>query len=257
MKLSFIYICMLIAAGLTCAAQDKPKPVVDGTKWKITFPTKSPKGNALEIRNPEFSRRLKSAAGFPDDLNKYFRRTEEGLVFHAEYTGVTTSSATKYSRTELREMSGPDEHNWTLDKPGRLTCKLKIAKLEGGANKLFFMQIHGKRPKSKPLIKCIWEKGRIRLLTKGGKNLKDLKRKSHYANVPVDQWFTCTIRISREALSVSVNGKTVETYAADEVLKFWPKDNTYYFKAGNYLQHNTPGAKATVVFASIDVSHGN
>jgi hypothetical protein len=231
------------------------EPVLDGAAWKITFPAKGPKGNALEISNPEFSTYLKRPEGFPEDLRRFFHRSKEGLVFVTEYTGVTTSSRTKYSRTELREMSGGDDHDWTLDKGGRLTCKLKIADLEGGANKIIFMQIHGKAPESKPLLKCIWEKGRLRLLTKGGKGLKDIRKKQSYVEIPPHQWFTCAIRVNRKALEIQIDGKTIETYTADEVLDFWPDGNTYYFKAGNYLQHDKPGTKATVVFASIDVSH--
>ena len=250
-----VFICTAIAFALNCTAKEDPKPVLDGAAWKITFPVKGPKGNALEISNPEFSKYFESPRGFPNNLSRFFHKSKERLVFLAEYTGITTSSKTKYSRTELREMSGRKEHDWILDKGGRLSCKLKVADLTGGANKIIFMQIHGKAPNSKPLLKCIWEKGRIRLLTKSGKKLNDFQRKKDYAYIPLNKWFTCTIKINRESLTIQINGKTVETYTADEVLKYWPKDNTYYFKAGNYLQHKKPGTKATVIFASIEVSH--
>jgi len=248
-----ILICATVATG--ARGQSERTPVLDARLWKITFPVQGPKGNALEIKNPEFTSFMEQPAGFPETLTKYFYRSEEGLVFAAEYTGVTTSAETKYSRTELREMNGAEENNWTIAGTSELRCRLKVTELGGGANKLFFMQIHGKRPKSKPLLKCIWEKGKIRLLTKTGEQLRDFKRKQDYAAVPLNEWFTCTIKINPQTLSIDVNGGTVETYTAEEVLNYWPKDNTYYFKVGNYLQHNTPGATSTVVFSSIEVSH--
>jgi hypothetical protein len=151
-------------------------------------------------------------------------------------------------------MNGGEEANWTLAETGSMTARLKISALEGGANKLFFMQIHGKAPASEPLLKCIWEKGYIRLLTKTGPKLKDLSRQSKYTAVGLDEWFTCSIEVDHDALMIQINGETIETYGRD-VLDYWPAENTYYFKAGNYLQDDTPGAAATVVFSSLAVAH--
>ncbi|MCF7847984.1 MAG: polysaccharide lyase family 7 protein [Kiritimatiellales bacterium] len=228
--------------------------IIDGEDWKITFPVAGPKGSALEILNPAFSTCFNRDCMLPDGLNRYLHHTGEGLVFFTDYTGVTTSSRTKYSRTELREMRGSEECNWTLSEGGALNARLKVISLAGGANKIIFMQIHGKSPESKPLLKCIWEKGRIRLLTKSGKKLKDLSRKRQYADIALNEWFTCSIRVNREFLRIRINGETVETFGP-EVLDCWPEGNTYYFKVGNYLQHNRAGAGATVVFSSIAVSH--
>lgn len=228
--------------------------VIDSDAWKITFPVKNSKGNALEILNPEFSRYVKDEVSFPSPLNKYFYKTNEGLVFFTEYTGATTSSGTKYSRTELREMRGREQNNWTLAEGGSLQARLKVMDLQGDANKVIFMQIHGRAPESKPLLKCIWEKGNIRLLTKTGAKLKDLKRKQKYVDVGQDNWFTCAINVNSNTINILVNGKTIESFGP-EVLGSWPKNNTYYFKAGNYLQHDQPGAGAKLVFSSIAVSH--
>lgn len=243
------------ALGLVACATAHANPaILHAPDWKITFPVAGPKGTALEVRNPEFAACLQDHCTFPDSLNTYFYQTGEGLVFHTEYTGVTTSSNTKYSRTELREMRGSEEANWTLPETGLLEARLKIAALEGGADKTIFMQIHGKAPESQPLLKCIWEKGSIRLLTKSGPKLKDLSRKQRYVGIGTNEWFTCAIKVNRDALEIRINENLVETFGRD-VLDCWPEGNTYYFKAGNYLQNNTPGAKATVVFSSIAVSH--
>lgn len=70
----------------------------------------------------------------------------------------------------------------------------------------------------------------------------------------LDEWFTCSIKVNHDTLTVQINGETVETCRPD-VLDDWPAENTYYFKAGSYLQHDTPDAAATVVFSSLTVAH--
>ncbi len=235
----------------SCAA---PRPaVLNAADWKITFPVAGEKGNALEMKNPDFSACISNDCTFPENLAPYVYPVSGGVAFHTEYTGVTTSSKTKYSRTELREMNGNTEAGWTLDEERTMNARLKIAALAGGADKLFFMQIHGMDPASEPLLKCIWEKGYIRLLTKSGPRLKDFSRQPKYTAVGLDEWFTCSIHVDREALSIKINGETIETYGRD-VLDSWPEGNTYYFKAGNYLQNNTPGASSTVVFSSLAIT---
>jgi hypothetical protein len=225
---------------------------VDPSLWKVTFPVAGEKGNALEILNPELSNILTGKSALPEELTKYLQFSDDEIVFVSDYTGVTTSSNTPFSRTELRQMTGADEQNWKLDKMRKLECRLKVSDLLGGANKLFFMQIHGHKPESKPLLKVIWEKGYVRLLTKSGTNLNDFKTQQNYTKVGEDRWFTCVIHASPESLDVFVNGEKIESFGRD-VLKHWPEENTYYFKAGNYLQHDESGAGATVTFSSIQL----
>ncbi len=227
---------------------------INGSDWKITFPVEGQNGSALEILNPDFSQYLNHDCTLPDDLNRYFYLTREGLAFFAEYTGVTTSSRTKYSRTELREMRGSKEGNWTLSEGGALNARLKVENLKGSANKIIFMQIHGKAPESKPLLKCIWEKGWIRFLTKSGEKLNDYSRQNKYVEIGLNEWFSCSVKADRKSLRIQINGITVESFGS-EVLDFWPENNTYYFKAGNYLQDDRAGTGATVIFSSVSVSH--
>ena len=237
-------------AMLSMAMLSHAELPLDPHCWKITFPKPGPTGGALEVLNPRFSEILTGTSELPEDLRKYLRCSEDELVLTSEYTGVTTSSNTSYSRTELRQMIGAEQHNWLLDRERKLECRLKVSDLQGGANKLFIMQIHGKAPESKPLLKVIWEKGYIRLLTKAGPKLKDFKKQQKYTEVGTDTWFTCAIHASPESLDVYVNGEKIESFGSD-VLAYWPDGNTYYFKAGNYLQHDTEGAGATVTFSAI------
>ena len=219
--------------------------VFDPNLWKITFPLENPQtGNALEVLNPEFSSYVSGETAWPEELAKYFYTTDEGQAFYCEYTGATTPNS-DYGRTELREMLGPDQHNWTLQTGGHLHGRLKVTDFKEDAEKLFFMQIHGKNPTDKPLLKCIWEKGTIRLLTKSGESLTDYKKGDNGKYVAVgEDWFTCTIDVDTAAMTIKINGETIETFDREEVLQYWPRDNTYYFKAGNYLQH--PGSQSIV-----------
>jgi hypothetical protein len=116
------------------------------------------------------------------------------------------------------------------------------------------MQIHGKAPESKPLLKCIWEKGWIRFLTKSGEKLNDYSRQNKYVEIGLNEWFSCSVKADRKSLRIQINGITVESFGS-EVLDFWPENNTYYFKAGNYLQDDRAGTGATVIFSSVSVSH--
>ncbi len=246
-----IYIVrILVVAGMMVSAARATAAVMNGADWKSTLPVAGPKGDALEMLNPGFSACLQQECTFPDGLNKFFYRTSEGLVFRTECTGVTTSSETDYSRTELREMNGSTEANWTLADSRSLEARLKISALEGGTDKIIFMQIHGKAPESQPLLKCVWERGSIRLLTKTGAKLKDLSRRQRSAHIGIGEWFTCSIKANQNALTIQINGETVESYGRDG-LDSWPAENTCHFKVGNYLQDSTPGAAAVVVYSSI------
>lgn len=238
---------LAISLVATVACAELP---LDPTHWKITFPVANSSGNALEVLNPTFSDILKGTSELDEELKEYLQLSKNEIALTCEYTGVTTSTRTRYSRTELRQMDGAKQKNWTLDHERKLECRLKVSDLEGGANKLYFMQIHGKKPESKPLLKVIWDKGYVRLLSKNGPELKDFKRKEKYTKVGTEEWFTCAIHASRNSLDIYVNDEKIESFGS-EVLDHWPEDNTYYFKAGNYLQEKTPGAKATVTFSSI------
>ena len=133
--------------------------------------------------------------------------------------------------------------------------RFKIGPLAGGADKLIFAQIHGHRPESKPLLKCICEKGHLRLLTKSGEKLKDHREKQRYVPLAEGKWYTCRIVAGADEVSVAIDGEIVERFDQRH-LRFWPKGNTFYFKAGNYLQEKDEGSAATVSISHISLWHG-
>lgn len=227
---------------------------IQAQHWKLSLPMASSKGNSKEIMSDTLKTYLQKPTSIPKNIIPYFHISQEGLVFHCVYTGVTTSSRTKYSRSEFREIKSGQEHNWPIDAEPSLSCRLKISDLAPKTNKLIFMQIHGHAPSSKPLIKCIWEKGKIKILSKSGKDLKDFKKKETYEKIAADTWFNCRIIVRNKGISIFINDQMVEFFSQEEVLSYWPKENTYYFKAGNYLQHTHQNAAASVVFSEINLT---
>ena len=235
---------------------------VDLSVWKLTLPMDRDGGYdnpypALEVFNPQLS---DYDMPFPSESEQYFYKNGDNWVFDCTYTGVRTSSGTKYSRSELREMkkNSAQEKNWTLGEGGTMEGTFKVTELEN-ASKLFVMQIHGKSPSDKVLLKVIWESGQIRLLRKikQGDEWIDNEKKSSYADLPLNTEVTIKIVADTSALTIYINGNQVEQFT-DHLLDDWGADNTFYFKAGNYLQHNTSlfGHRAAVEYSSLKVSHG-
>lgn len=196
---------------------------------------------------------------FPSESEQYFYKNGDNWVFDCIYTGVRTSSSTKYSRSELREMkkNSAEEKNWTLGEGGIMEGTFKVTNLYN-TSKLFAMQIHGKIPSDKVLLKVIWDSGKIRLLRKIKQEGKwiDNEKKSSYADLPLNTEINIKIVANTSALTIYINGKEVEKFT-DHLLDDWGANNTFYFKAGNYLQHNKSRftQRAAVEYSKLKVMH--
>jgi len=249
----YLRLWILIASVASAGAEE---PTINPECWKITLPLPDSAGKALEIRNPQFAAYVADPTSIPAEQARYFW-IEDGVYFFYCPSGAATTENSKYSRSELREMkgnSGADEYQWTLAEGGNLKMRFKIGPLVGGADKLIFAQIHGHRPDSKPLLKCIWEKGHLRLMIKSGDNLTDYQKKPRYLALAEGEWHTCKIVASANELSIAINDQVVETFEQSH-LQFWPDKNTFYFKAGNYLQEKDEGCAATVSISHLSVKH--
>jgi hypothetical protein len=229
---------------------------IDPKNWKVTLPLPNGKGEALEVTNPDFERYLADPDAIPGKHARFFRREGGAMIFYCPAGGATTKN-TDYPRSELREMevdTGENEYEWTLMEGGALELRFKVGPFEEGAEKLMFAQIHGHEPERKVLLKCLWHKGHLRIKGKSGEKLKDYEVQRRYLPLNEGEWYTCRIEASKEAVSVAMDGVVIETFGR-EVLKYWPADNTYYFKAGNYLQERKEGRAATVSISHISVRH--
>ena len=58
-----------------------------------------------------------------------------------------------------------------------------------------------------------------------------------------------------DEVSVAIDGEVVESFDQRH-LQFWPEENTFYFKAGNYLQEMDEESAATVSISHLSLSHG-
>ena len=248
------FLCLSAALATSAAGAE---PAIDAERWKITLPVPDSRGQALEITNPEFVGFLADPASIPEAYARFFRFENGAWICHCPADGATTVNS-DYCRTELREMrgsSGDDEFEWTLAEGGTLEFRFKIGPLAGGAKKLIFAQIHGHEPSSKPLLKCLWEKGHLRLLIKSGEKLKDHKEQQRYLELAEGRWYVCKLVASADELSVAIDGAIVERFDRRH-LRFWPEENTFYFKVGNYLQETEAGGAATVSISHVSVRHG-
>lgn len=83
-----------------------PSEVLDLTNWKLNLPIANEKGTSLEIKRPQLDSYYHE---------EYFKVNEkgDGVIFTAPVEGTTTSGS-KYPRSELREMmnEGKDKANW-------------------------------------------------------------------------------------------------------------------------------------------------
>ena len=127
------------------------------------------------------------------------------------------------------------------------------------ANKTFVMQIHGKSPSDEVLLKVIFDKGNIRMLTKrrSGSSWKDHEPSNSKIWVGYNKDVRTKITVNGSGLQVFVNGSRRMHISMSELRKSWSSNNTFYFKAGNYLQHNNKkfGNRGKVMYKSLYVWH--
>lgn len=246
---------------------------IDLSHWKLTLPVSknSEAGKAREILNP---------GGF--SMSPYFVPHADGITFSASVGGALTPR-TRYPRTELREMSGKAKYSWRVAKGGTLSATLRVdavpqlEKISAGAlpaavplqapgpGRIVVGQIEGPRDE---LCRLYYDRGVLYFnddksgaeQTQKSFALKDASGKM--TNIPLGKTFSYTIDANATQLTVSavVDG---QTYTASEPIgPFWPK-KPLYFKAGAYIQVNTPASKSletgtgtgTVTFSSIVVRH--
>ncbi len=234
--------------------------------WKLTLPVSNSSGSLSGGAGDAYEVPATTLAGWtsnsaiPNALEPYFSYNSSGnMEFYCLYTGITTSSNTQNSRTELREMiTGTDnQYNWTLGEGGVMEGRFRVKDLNN-ASKLFAMQIHGKAPVSKPLLKIIWDNGKIRALRKinSGGSWVDDEDTSTRVNVSANEWVKVKITCSTSQLRVDVNDQEMITWT-DGLVDDWGTSNTFYFKAGNYLQHHDvdEGHSAVVEYDYVYITH--
>ena len=207
---------------------------------------------------------------------------DASLVFYTS-PGVTTTNSS-YSRTELRELINPttSRENWSLQTGGVMEGELKMIAitedLESSRtyHRTIVMQIHGiisqedmdihgfTSNNGPPLIKMYWEDGHIwsfkkslvnestsgdDLLEVGNNTWYDEKTDMGYVGF---ETFSLKIIASDARLEIILNDQDPLVYQ-DISLEKWPFEN--YFKAGNYLQTDTPEGSASLKYYNLTIQH--
>lgn len=249
-------------------------PHIDLNNWKVTLPI----GNPTEVEPPEI---LDYANN--EMLSEFMRNdsTDGSLVFYT-YPGASTANSS-FSRTELREQMDPGSNttNWTFAQGGRMKGTLIVPEItrsaSGDYHRTMVMQIHGRLTNEQrdligaddnnapPILKILWQGGRIRVKTK---ELKDVNA-SDEEILHTDAWtddsgfyfsqsvgfnpFTLEIIASEGRMEVILNDAQSKVYEGIHIERWGVFEN--YFKAGNYLQTTDQDASAMVKYYDLEVSH--
>lgn len=254
-------------------------PNIDLSNWKVTLPVTNNKGRPYEIEPPEI---LDFASNDIAKPYMYIDSTKGAIVFHAMPTESTTSN-TKYTRSELREQMKPGSNNvnWTFAQGGTMKGKLAIDKVSkdknGKYHKVIIMQIHGrltneqrdligaKDNNAPPMLKIYWQNGKIRVKTKVLKLTKltgsALLHEAAWGNDKGFNFeqevgfrkFTLEVKVSEGKMVVVLNNNEFKVYENIHMKKWGIFEN--YFKAGNYFQSRDEGSFAKVRFYELSVSH--
>ena len=255
-------------------------PEIDLSHWKVTVPVNKDNGKPLEVSPPEISNYATNESLKPYMYNDSTKAG--GLVFYAYPTNSTTTN-TKYSRSELREQMVPGKNNvnWTFEQGGIMKGKLSMEEIskdkKGKYHKTIIMQIHGrltneqrdligaKDNNAPPMLKIYWQDGKIRVKTKvlkyAGLSGNTLLHEESWGNDKGHTFkeevgfgkFTLEVKVSKGKMVVALNNNEFKVYKNIHMDKWGVFEN--YFKAGNYFQSRDEGSFARVKFYELTVSH--
>ncbi|MEM1325001.1 MAG: polysaccharide lyase family 7 protein [Bacteroidota bacterium] len=252
-------------------------PNIDLNNWKVTLPIGN-NGKPIEVEPPKILDYAESELLQPFMYND---STDGALVFYT-YPEETTANSS-YSRTELREqmMPGSNTTNWTFEQGGYMKGRLQLDDISKASNgdyhRTMVMQIHGRLTNEQrdligeddnnapPVLKILWDKGKIRVKTK---KLKDVN-----TDVPeilsTDAWtddegrnfqelvnfdeFILEVKVEKGRMEVTLNDEETFVYEGVHIEKWNIFEN--YFKAGNYLQTTNTSSFAKVKYYELEIGH--
>jgi hypothetical protein len=212
-----------------------PADLLDLSNWRLALPTG--KSEADQIDQPEL-------ATFQDPEDFHLNKAKTGVVFRAN-AGGTTTSGSKYPRSELREMidGGKKEAAWSNASGEHImTITQAITALPPKKPQVVAGQIHDDED---DVVMIRLEKSRL-FVEANGDEIGVLN-----PAYTLGQRFTVQVRANPDGIRITYDGKKTVTY--DKVGK------NYYFKAGCYTQSNTdddaPDAYGEVVIYALKVEH--
>jgi len=239
---------------MTYVSTTAPGSIIDLDDWKVQLPVDSSGG---------FSGAYTEVWDLDDYISPYFYTgPDNALVLSAPVEGVTTSGSS-YARTELRELEGSSNAEWTLDQGGYLAVAMQVdmvpEKTDGSDAKIVIGQIHGGDAQ---LVRLYYEHGSIYWVN--GRNeaqakdvvyqLKDSK--GNTPDVDLDETFSYSFDVKGDDLTVSVTADGT-TYSSKITIGPGWGDNEFYFKAGLYLGTNETNSTGDgqVSIYDVEVTH--
>lgn len=253
-------------------------PNIDLSNWKVTLPIPRADGNPLEVEPPAILNYATNQTLLPYMFND---SVEGALVFYT--TPGTTTTNTKYSRTELREqmVPGSNNTNWTFAQGGRMRGTLAVPEIsiddDGDFHRTIIMQIHGRLTDQQknligeddnnapPVLKIYWQDNKVYVRVKELKDLNSTYEESLYTDAWEDDEgrffsrevgtdsFTLEVVASSGKLTVTMDDEETFTYESIHMQRWGVFEN--YFKAGNYLGTTDDGSYAVVKYYDLKVSH--
>jgi len=190
-----------------------------------------------------------------------YRASGGESVFWAPVDGGATTKNAKYVRSEFREqiVPGNDRANWPLTGThvmrGTVRVSLLPTPLKAGDNvKTVIAQIHG--VESAPPIKLQVASARGNTVIYGIYNDTPVPSggsSSRKLPIALCEPISYEIRVADGVLTTTVNGQQIDQR---DLKPAWSAD-TFYFKAGNYVQNSTKNAEgaAEVIYTAVMTEH--
>ncbi|MEI6751828.1 MAG: polysaccharide lyase family 7 protein [Paludibacter sp.] len=179
--------------------------------------------------------------GFTNSL--FYTNTVDGsLVFRVPSNGGTTSGS-GYPRVEFRQVKNGAYWNMTDTAEHFLTAQCKVMVVATAKPQTIIGQIHGSETNSE-LLKIRWTGYLAGKCYVEARYQTNDATKSEYGvklatGLSLGDIFNYTITMKNGTIVVTINGvSATQTYTTE----FYGTTDSYYFKAGNYLQYSSTDA---------------
>lgn len=214
--------------------------------WKLTLPDT----NVTEISAAQL------AAGYTN-VDYFYTGPDGAMTFNCPVTGGVTAN-TSYPRCELREMLNPNDYsvNWTGFGRNILIAICAVDQIPSNPV-VIIGQIHSFTGKAYPLVKLEYNAGAIKALVKKSPTSDSDADYDLYdfGNLLPGNLISYQISLNNGVLYLMVNGSN-HVVNVFENKAAWA-NQTFYFKAGDYVQDNSGSDTnfGTVAFYSLIVRH--
>ncbi len=223
----------LIALGSWAGAATPPGQKFNLSNWNLQTPLSSG-GGILTIKQPALATYTSSV---------FYTASDGAMTFWCPVTGATTGG-TSYPRSELRNL-----REFSVTGTNTLTARCRVLQQPSNGS-IIIGQVHGHVSGSE-LCKLRWSGGKVQMGVKSSLGASETRRT--IGSYSLGATLNYTLKVSNRVLTVTVNG----TSLTQTLNSSWNVD-TYYFKAGSYVQDNSGSSSegGRVAFYSLSRNQG-